>query len=201
MAHETPLSTIVFQKTDGSTGELAVHDSDALHNETGSVSTDNIATGAVHTEDIAGQAVTSDKLANNAVTTTTINNKAVTKAKLADEVTTEIQGIKDSISQVTSKDVKSSITAGPAFTVIQATLYQYGPLKRLFINIKNSAALTVDTPYLIFSCTGDVKPTFQSMIGSCNFTGDLSSAGNCNVIPARGIPANSDIYMTSVWYL
>lgn len=92
MSHEMPLSTIVFQKPNGETGELNVHDTDAIHNEEGSVTSTNLAASAVHTEDIASQAVTSDKLADNSVQTANIENGAVTEDKLSQE-------FRDSISQ------------------------------------------------------------------------------------------------------
>lgn len=89
MAHETPLSVIAFQKTDGSTGELSIHDIEAIHDVEGSVNTTNLANGAVHTEDISSQAVTSDKLANNAVNTINVVDHAITKNKLSTDITEE----------------------------------------------------------------------------------------------------------------
>lgn len=67
MSHETPLSNIVFQKPDGSTGELDIHDAQALHDVEGSVDSSNLAEHSVHEDDIAPGAVTSDKIADGAV--------------------------------------------------------------------------------------------------------------------------------------
>lgn len=68
MAHETPLSNIVFQRPDGTTGELSVHDTESLHNDVASVKESNIANGAVVAEKIADGAITSSKIEDGAIT-------------------------------------------------------------------------------------------------------------------------------------
>lgn len=86
MSHETPLSTIVFQKPDGSTGDLAVHDDEALH---------EIPAGSVDSENIAASAITTPKLADGAVTEEKLDDGSVTLSKLSEEM----QESWDSISQ------------------------------------------------------------------------------------------------------
>lgn len=87
MTHTTPLSTIVFQKPDGTSGELDVHDNEAIHDEASSVKETNIANGAVTTDKIANNAVTTTKIANGAVDTINVADGAITKDKLDNEIT------------------------------------------------------------------------------------------------------------------
>lgn len=138
MSHEMPLSTIVFQKPNGETGELNVHDTDAIHNEEGSVTSTNLAASAVHTEDIASQAVTSDKLADNAVQTANIENGAVTEDKLSQE-------FRDSISP-TRYDLPSFPSGWSENIGTTAPGYRYaikeGNRVTLFIRSLKSSSIT-----------------------------------------------------------
>lgn len=86
MAHEIPLSILTFERKDGTTGQLDLHDTESLHDVEGSVKETNIAANAVNTAKIADQAVTTAKLANKAVTTATIADGAVGKEQLSPEV-------------------------------------------------------------------------------------------------------------------
>lgn len=89
MSHETPLTTVVFQKPDGTTGELDIHDGEAIHDVENSVDASNITPGSV----------TNDKLSDDAVDSVNIVNGAVTKDKLSEG----LQEDWDSLSQNMSK--------------------------------------------------------------------------------------------------
>lgn len=77
MAHETPLSSIVFQKPNGETGELELHDSESLH---------GISDGSITADKIAADAITSEKIADGAVNMEHIADGSISEDKLSREL-------------------------------------------------------------------------------------------------------------------
>ena len=77
MAHDANLlSKLVFQRTDGSTGTLELHDDDSMHEGDGIIKTSLLANGAVTTIKLDDEAVTEEKVADG----------AITKEKLSEEM-------------------------------------------------------------------------------------------------------------------
>ncbi len=96
MAHnDAVISKMVFQKPDGVTGSLEVHDGDALHGIDGVVTTDLIADKAVTNGKIAEDAVTSAEIAEGAVGTGEIADGVIT----VDKFSPELKEVWDSKSQ------------------------------------------------------------------------------------------------------
>ena len=183
MSHETPLSTIVFQKTDGSTGELAIHDTDAIHNETGSVNSDNIATGAVKTEDIASQAVTSDKLANNAVNTVNIVDHAITKDKIAKDITDAWDSA--------SEDISSKIVCESGVTVDTASFVRTSHYAQFTMTFRKSSAMTAGADYILCTLPEEYRPKSSTIIGNYGITGLIYGNGQIRIAPVSNMSSNS----------
>lgn len=93
--HNAPITHIAFQRADGTTGVLDIHDESSMHDAPDVVKAENITDGAVGNGKIAPKSVTEAELADGSVTTAVIADGAVTIGKLSPEM----QESWDSISQ------------------------------------------------------------------------------------------------------